>query len=312
MGAYLFAHFKEKFTPDGEQVYFAVSKNGFDWEQVNDGNPILESHLGDEGVRDHTIARTKEGKFVILATDLGLARHFAGKYQNSWENINHHGSKCLSKWESDDLVNWSDQELVQVIPDSFGCCWAPDIIYDEEAGDYMVHWSSFNPDKNPDHMAIYYAKTKDFKTFDGPHFLIDKPDTQIIDSNIFHQGDWYYLFLKSDFNPAHIYLVKSRKLTGPYERVYEFDEEMNKLAEGMYEAPTSFRLSDGRVCLMLDFYGCEKDKQGYVPFISEDISTGVFVRADESFSFPYGFKHGTVMEITDEEYERVKAAYPNH
>ena len=154
MGAYLFVHFKEKFTPDGEQVYFAVSKNGFDWEQVNDGNPVLESHLGDEGVRDHTITRTKEGKFVILATDLGLARHFTGKYQNSWENINHGGSKYLSKWESDDLVTWSEQELVKIVPDSFGCAWAPDIIYDEEAGDYMVHWSSYNPDKNPKFMAI--------------------------------------------------------------------------------------------------------------------------------------------------------------
>jgi hypothetical protein len=29
----------------------------------------------------------------------------------------------------------------------------------------------------------------------------------------------------------------------------------------------------------------------------------------ESFSFPYGFKHGGIVEITDEEYERVKKHY---
>ena len=309
MGAYLFVHFKEKFTPDGEQVYFAISKNGFDWEQVNGGEPVLTSHLGDEGVRDHTITRTKDGKFVILATDLGLANYFKTKYRDSWNVVNHEGSKYLSKWESEDLIHWSEQELVKVVPDSFGCAWAPDIIYDKENDDYLVHWSSFNPEHNEKFMGIYYAKTKDFKTFDGPHFLIDKEDTGIIDSNIFEQDGWYYLFLKSDFNPAHIYMVKSQSLTGPYERVYEFDEEMNKLADGMYEAPTSFRLSDGRVCLMLDFYGCEKSKQGYVPFVSDDISTGKFVRSDESFSFPYGFKHGTVLEITDEEYDRIKKFY---
>ena len=28
-----------------------------------------------------------------------------------------------------------------------------------------------------------------------------------------------------------------------------------------------------------------------------------FERKDELFSFPYGFKHGKVIEITDEEYE---------
>ena len=39
--ANLFTHFKEKITPDGEQVYFGVSKDGFIWEQVKGGNPIL-------------------------------------------------------------------------------------------------------------------------------------------------------------------------------------------------------------------------------------------------------------------------------
>ena len=41
---YLFVHFKEKITPDGEQVYFGVSKDGFNWEQVNGGNPILTAN----------------------------------------------------------------------------------------------------------------------------------------------------------------------------------------------------------------------------------------------------------------------------
>ena len=31
---YLFAHFREKLTPDGEQIYFAVSKNGYDFTAV--------------------------------------------------------------------------------------------------------------------------------------------------------------------------------------------------------------------------------------------------------------------------------------
>lgn len=41
MSAYLFVHFKEKRTPDGEQVYFCISKDGFHWDAVNEGNPIL-------------------------------------------------------------------------------------------------------------------------------------------------------------------------------------------------------------------------------------------------------------------------------
>ena len=37
MQAYLFVHFREKTTPDGEQVYFGLSKDGFHWEAVNEG-----------------------------------------------------------------------------------------------------------------------------------------------------------------------------------------------------------------------------------------------------------------------------------
>ena len=42
---YLFVHFKEKLTPDGEQVYFAKSKDGYYWNEVNDGNPVLSAHV---------------------------------------------------------------------------------------------------------------------------------------------------------------------------------------------------------------------------------------------------------------------------
>ena len=37
---YLFAHFREKLTPDGEQIYFAVSKNGYDFTAVNGSKPV--------------------------------------------------------------------------------------------------------------------------------------------------------------------------------------------------------------------------------------------------------------------------------
>lgn len=311
MSAYLFVHFKEKYTPDGEQVYFGLSKDGFNWEQVNDGNPVLESKLGEKGVRDFTITRKRDNTFVILATDLSLANNFDTKYRGSWNFVNREGSKFLSKWESEDLVNWSEQELVKVVDENYGCAWAPDIIYDEEAKDYMVHWSSRYPADSDNFMAIFYAKTTDFRNFTAPTKLCDKADTGIIDSNIVYENGYYYRFIKSDFNPAHIILERGKSLTGSYERMPAFDTEMNKLEEGQYEAPTCYRLPDGSWCLMLDFYGCEKAKQGYVPFVAKDISTGEFIRSDKAFSFPYGFKHGTVLVITDEEYERIKKAYPN-
>lgn len=56
------------------------------------------------------------------------------------------------------------------------------------------------------------------------------------------------------------------------------------------------------------FFGCEKEKMGYVPFISEKAGDAHFHQVNQLFSFPYGFKHGGVIEISDEEYERLSVS----
>jgi sucrose-6-phosphate hydrolase SacC (GH32 family) len=306
MDAYLFVHFKEKKTPDGEQVYFALSKDGFNWEQVNDGLPVLWSNLGDQGVRDHTIVRTRSGKFYILATDLGLANGFDTKYRGSWGNIGREGSKCLAMWESDDLVNWSEQRMIPLGDEDFGCLWAPDVIYDHRNEDYVIHWSSAHASNNYGHKAIYYTRTKDFESFTEPKLLCRKDGSGIIDSAIYEENGLFYRFLKSEADPASIILQKGKTLTGEYTRIEAFDAEMAKLESTAYEAPTAFKLADGRWCLLLDFYGVQGEGQGYVPFIADDIDGGVFIRSDASFNFPYRFKHGTVLSITSEEYDRIR------
>jgi hypothetical protein len=65
-------------------------------------------------------------------------------------------------------------------------------------------------------------------------------------------------------------------------------------------------LEDGRWCLFLDYYGVPGAGQGYVPFVADTLASGRFVRSDKQFSFPYGYKHGTVIPITIEEYERIR------
>ena len=45
---------------------------------------------------------------------------------------------------------------------------------------------------------------------------------------------------------------------------------------------------------------------GVVPFVADSLASGKFVRSDASFSFPYGYKHGTILPITEEDYERIK------
>ena len=316
MSAYLFVHFREKLTPDGEQVHFALSRDGFHWEAVNSGLPVLWAYYGSRGVRDFTICRAGN-RFHIIATDLSLAYGMRGEFHHSWDAISRNGSKFLAHWESDDLVHWSEQRLEPIGIEEFGCMWAPEIIYDRAQGNYVLHWSSSHRSDDYRQKAIYYCRTRDFTAFTPPALLYKKADSGVIDSAMVEEDGTYYLFVKSEGNPEKLILLQSSCITGPFERIEAFDESMADCQSGLYEAPTVFKLSDGRWCLMIDYYGVRGRGQGYIPYVSEDLASGRFVRFDAvraddagnqeaDFSFPYGFKHGTILPITPEEYDRIR------
>lgn len=308
--AYLFVHFREKASPDGEQVYFGLSEDGFTWQEVNHGQPVLWAYYGDKGVRDFTVIRCKNtGKYYIIATDLSLSYGMRNQYHHSWDEIGRNGSKCFSVWESADLVTWSEQRMLQLGDGDFGCLWAPDVIFDKACGDYVLHWSSSHRCNDYGQKAIYYSRTKDFETFTKPEALYRKEDSDVIDSAMYEEDGRYYLFVKSGGSPSNIILLESENVTGPFVRVPAFDDSMKAVQAGQYEAPTAVRLDDGRWCLFLDYYGAPGDGQGYVPFVADSISSGHFVRSDECFHFPYGYKHGTIIKICAEEYERIRSFY---
>ena len=238
MQNYLFVHFREKTSPDGEQVYFAISRDGFHWEALNDGQPILWAYYGDHGVRDMTICRDwATGRFHIFATDLSLSYGMRGKYNHSWRNINLHGSKDLAHWWSDDLVHWSEQEMITFGDEGCGCIWAPDIIFDPENEDYVLHWSYCHADNNYGPMAIYYSRTKDFVNWTKPALLYRKEDSGCIDSAMYEENGRFYLFVKSEKNPSTMIELVSDHVTGPWTRVERFDASMEQVAAGLYEAP---------------------------------------------------------------------------
>ena len=98
--AYLFAYFKGEGLAQGEQIYFAVSRDGLHWRDLNDGNPVLTSTLGEKGVRDPFIMRSADGnKFYVIATDLKI-------YGNgNWTAAQTTGSKVIMRGVSDDIKN---------------------------------------------------------------------------------------------------------------------------------------------------------------------------------------------------------------
>ena len=302
---YLFVHFREKLTQDGEQVHFAVSQNGYDWHALNGGKPVLSCDKGEYGCRDIEIVRLQNGGFVLIATDLCIVRHMDENHEVNWHSLSHNGSQCLSLWRTDDLLHFSPQERIPFQGNDFGCLWAPEIFYDEKRAEYLLHWSSMKHER----MAIYGCTTKDFRSFSEPKLFFQK-ENDVIDSHIVKHGDSFHLFYKNCDSPSMCMHAVSGDLYGHYESDEPFSSMMASLEKpGCYEAPTTLALPDGKWCLMLDFFGCEKEKMGYVPFVSEKPGCSRFVRCDSSFTFPYGFKHGHAIPITNAEFDAVCTYY---
>jgi hypothetical protein len=301
-GGFLFVTFHGQQTPMDEQIYFALSKDGRTWTALNDTKPVLVSELGEKGVRDPYLLRSHDGKkFYLIATDLSWA------LDRSVPRSIRAGSRSIVIWESTDLTRWSEPRLVKVAPDDAGCAWAPEAVYDVEKGDYFVFWASTTKRDNFAKHRIWAARTKDFKTFGEPFIYIEKPET-IIDTTIIHDGRSYYRFTKDEKFKA-VTLETSPKLMGPWTNVPNFSLATLRGHEGpeCYMVEPASAGKPPTWCLILDHYA---KGLGYQPFVTNDLASGQFT-PDEGFTFPFHFRHGSVIPVTSAEYQRLQSAYPN-
>ncbi|MBV9865834.1 MAG: glycoside hydrolase family 43 protein [Abitibacteriaceae bacterium] len=302
---FLFTTFRDETTPMSEQIYMGISQDGRRWDALNSGHPVLVSNVGEKGVRDSFLLRSRDGQKVwLIATDLSVARN------RDWHRATHQGSRSIVVWETSDLVHWTKPRLAVVAPTDAGCVWAPEAIYDEEAGNYLVYWASTTAGDGFAKQRIWAAHTQDFRSFSKPFMYVEKPNN-VIDIDIVRDGHFYYRFIKDDTTKG-VSMETSMKLMGPWQAMPQFTAGQGKNFEG----PVCYRLrsaTNGQPpewCLLLDNVSDRigPGAFGYMPFISHDLSTGQFAPATD-FHFPYPFRHGSVLPITAAEYEHLKAAY---
>ncbi len=295
--AYLFVHFigKKHDTPMSEQVYFSVSRDGRSWETLNARNPVLVSNVGECGVRDPFIIRSHDNKkFYIIGTDLNVNLR-----RDGWKMPTINGSRSIVVWESPDLVNWSDVRLCTIAPEDSGCAWAPEVIYDEEAGDYMVFWASRSLKDGRRKCRMYYSKTKDFRAYTPPTLYIER-DSDVIDTTIVRADGKYYRFSK-DETVKTITVEEGETLLGEFHKLKTTIDNVKGV-----EGPECFRLKNGKWCLIVDRYA--KDL-GYCAYTCDNLAEGNFVKSRHEFNTDVKLRHGGVIPITHEEYERLIAAY---
>lgn len=312
--AYIFAHFTgTEGSATDEQIYFATSKDGTNWEDLRaSGKPILSSTSGDKGVRDPYILRSPEGdKFYLIATDLNIFRR-GGWGSASWQN----SSTKIVVWESTDLINWGKERLIDVaggIPDA-GNLWAPEAIYDEVTGDYFVFWATYSTVSNykGDAQNMYYSRTRDFYTFTEPKLWIDESN-DVIDTTIMKVGDTYYRASRT----SAISIDSHDTLTGDWTRLGTLQNIFGSAwTYGAVEGPEFFLYNKKDWTndvptwgLMVDQYGTGR---GYKPFRTTNIAD--LSQASWSVGNDINFgslkkRHGSIMNITMDEYNAFMEAY---
>ena len=279
---FLFSYFKGH----GDGLHLAWSEDGLVWHALNDDKPFITGETGPEKLmRDPFVLPGPDGIFHLVWT--------AG-----W-----HG-KGIGYACSRDLLSWSPQQFLGVMEHQplARNCWAPEIFYDAEAGQYIVYWASTIPGKFPEtdgagddgfNHRMYYTTTRDFKGFGETRLFFDC-GFNVIDATLVKDKHRYLLFMKDEtLSPCqkNIRVAISNEIFSGFHSV-------SPPITGDYwaEGPAAIRVGDAWV-VYFDKY--KLNQIGAVRSTDlvdwEDIS--------EQVVFPRGAQHGSVVTIS---FERIK------
>jgi len=295
-GGYLLVYFKDQ----THSAYMAISRDGYTFVDLNDGQPIFDGRLlaGQKGVRDPHITRGPDGGFYLAMTDLHIFGQRLGYRTTQWERPQERygwgNNRAIVLMKSFDLVHWthSDFRVDKAFPElgDTDCSWAPETIYDETRGKMMVYFTIRYNNKNAN---LYWSYTDDaFTRLETTPKVI--PDIGGIDGDITRVGDKFHLFYVSNATIQHA--VSDKINQGYVAEPRRIDPNTVNT-----EAPNVFkRLGTDTCVLMYDVYGARPNNMGFsetTDFVTyKDIgrfNEGVMRGAN--FNRP---KHGAVTYLT--------------
>ena len=296
---YLFAYFTDD-TTKGQQVCYAVSKNGLDFTPLNGGRPVIasDSISLSGGVRDPHLLRAEDGSILMSLTDMDMS---TGKWT----------CRGIVLMKSDNLIDWQHSRIH--FPERYAgkpfaeanAVWAPQTIYDPEAGKYMVYFSLHSEKSGPFPTdAVYYAyANEEFTDLEGDPQRLFHFDGPTIDTDIVRDKEGTY---HAFFNTWGGGMTGRRKFTA----TSLTDPQTWTLTEGVMkpegvnmksEGSSAYLLNDGTTWVLA--YDCYAD--GVFHFCtSTDLTNFTLVRETKTEG-NFTPRHGSILPITKREYERL-------
>ena len=301
---YLFTYFTDNSTK-GQQVCYAVSDNGLDFTPLNGGKLVIasDSISVSGGVRDPHILRGSDGWFRMVLTDMDWQK---GKWSN----------RGIVMLRSHDLIHWEHHTVH--FPARYAgrdaakadAVWAPQTIYDPEAGKYMVYFSLHSPKGGPFATdAVYYAYANDNFTDlvgDEPQRLFAYEGPTIDTDIVRDEKGLYHVFFNTWGNGGtgrRQFLAQNLHHSENWRLLPDLmqPEGMKMKSEGS----SAYPLNDGSGWVLA--YDCFAD--GVFHFCqTTDLEHFTLVRETKTMGY-FTPRHGSVIPLTDEEYQRIISYY---
>ena len=320
---YLFAYFTGT-SIEGQTIHLAVSQDGLKYTALHNNDPVIVPSKGTGCVRDPYLwYNENDGYYYILATDLDFTDTGSDYSDNS---------ESFIVWRSKDLVNWYDETMIDVKAilgrlginnNNMQAVWAPQVLWD--GSEFVVYFSlqcdgTSNGSWNP--LTIVYLKTTNLLDESKYHEygVIHNPGRHVIDADIIKKPNTnqYYMFYKDESASGGIqsiyYMISDNGPTGPYYapnnandgRGPQLFADIGQNLEGC----NSFFDDNGNLLTFVDEYGYINPytNQGEAHFhvsSSSDFSTFTTLPDSSHNINSLSPRHGSVVKITDEEYNRL-------
>ena len=302
--AYLFAYFPNN---SDENLYYALSTDGFNYTPLNNGKRILSSanFTRTGGIRDPHILRGEDGIFRMVCTDMVSAR--------GWDS-----NRGITMSTSTDLINWkhSTVHFPTRFPNGWSSVtrvWAPETIYDRETGKYMVYFSLLTSDDGTcryDKVFYCYAN-KDFTDLEAyPVHLFDRGSATIDADIIYDETDRLYHMIYKNEGINSISHVSASRLTAPEGQ--PTGSQWGELGGGIQQTSVAvegggiFRLiGENTYVVMYDCYG-----SGYYQFCTTTDWRKYTLQAQTTTWGAFTPRHGSVTPLHPAETRALLDAFP--
>lgn len=296
-----YSHYLFTFFPNNndENIYYALSDNGYDYTVINQNKPVITAKditvMG--GLRDPHILRGEDGRFYMVATDMRSAL--------GWSS-----NRGMVLMRSDDLVFW--QTSTVHFPTRYAGTyfanvtrvWAPETIYDPVAKKYLIYFSILTNDGVVTYDKVFYAyANEDFTDLEGePTYFYDRGGATIDMDIVFNENDGlYHAFYKNE-GAGGICQVTATSLTAPAgQEGSQWGNPSGTLQQTSeaVEGAGIFRLIDSDDWILM--YDCYMN--GHYQFCSSPDLFQFTFRKNTTTQGAFTPRHGTVIPITEQEYQ---------